>query len=111
MDQILALQEQRTKHVHFDQITMDELISAQLHDAFCSDVCRRLNEGEGLPFELNKKELLVRTATPDQQIVIPHALKKPVLWLKHHKTLAGYPGGPKLYVRVRRHYEVHAWIA
>ena len=43
VDQILELQEERTKHVHFDQITMHELISAQLHDAFCSDICRRLN--------------------------------------------------------------------
>ena len=56
VDQILALQEARTKHVHFDQITMDELISAQLHDAFCSDVFRRLNEGEGLPFVLEKTD-------------------------------------------------------
>ena len=58
---------------------MDELVSAQIHVWFCSDVCRRLNEGDGLPFKLNEDGLLVRTATPDQQIVIPHALKKRVL--------------------------------
>ena len=91
MDQILVLEEEQTKHVNFDQITMDELISVQLHDAFCSDVCRRLNEGEGLPFELKKDVLLARTATPNQQIFIPHAFKKRVLWLNHNRTLAGHP--------------------
>ena len=104
MDQILALQEERTQHVHFDQITMDELISAQLHDVFCADVCRRLNEGNGVPFEIKKEGLLVRTATAVQQIGTPHALKKRVLWLNHNPTLAGHPGGRKLYARVRRHF-------
>ena len=104
MDQILVLQEERTKNLHFDQITMDELISAQLHDVFCADVRRRLNEGEGVRFELNKDGLLVRTATPDQQVVITHALKKRVLWLNHNPTLSGHPGGRKLYARVRRHF-------
>ena len=83
---------------------MDKLISAQLHDAFWSDVCRRLNEGEGLPFELNKDGLLVQTATPDQQIVISHALNKGVLCLNHNPTLAGHTGSRKLYARVRLHF-------
>ena len=55
---------------------MDELISTQLHHAFCSDVCSPLNDGEGLPFELDENGLLVRTATTDQQIVIPHVAQR-----------------------------------
>ena len=103
MDQILALQEARIKHVHFDQITMEELISAQLHDAFCSDVCLHLNEADGLPLAL-EKWTLSPGSDPDQQIVIPHAFKKRVLWLNHNTTLAGHPGGRKLYALIRRHF-------
>ena len=56
VDQILAFQEERTKNVHFDQITMDELISAQLHDLFCAYVCRRLNEGGMYPSSSTKTD-------------------------------------------------------
>ena len=72
---------------------MDELITAQLHDPFCSDVCRRLNERKGLAFEFDENGLLVRTATHDHTIVVPHSLKKRVLWLNHYTTFAGHPRG------------------
>ena len=110
MDQILALQEEQTKHVHFDQITMDELISEKIHDAFCIDVHLRLNEGEDLHFELNKNGLIVWTAITDQQIVITHALKKHVLRLNKNTTLAVHPGGRKRYARIRRNFNCPALV-
>ena len=58
LDQILAIQEERTNHVHFDQITIEELISAQLHDAFCSDGYRRINEGRVYPSISTKTDCL-----------------------------------------------------
>ena len=69
------------------------MLSIQLHDPFCSDVCHHLNDGEVLAFELDENGLLVRTATHDHTIVVPHSLKKRVLWLNHYPTLAGHPGG------------------
>ena len=108
MDKILELQEARTKHVHFDKIAMEELISAQFHDVFCSEVYRRFNEGEDFPFVLDKSGLSVLTATPDEQIITPNSLKKRVLLSKHNPTLAGHPGGRKLYARIRLHFY---WMA
>ena len=100
VDELLVIQ-QMPNDVQFDPILMDEFITAQLHDLFCSDVCRHLNEEEGLAFELDDNGLLVRTATHDHTIVVPHSLKKRVLWLIHYTTLAGHPGGRKVYSKIR----------
>ena len=81
---------------------MNELINARLHDKFCSEICRLLNEGKICAFELYSNELLVLTATPDRQIVIQHSLKKCVLWFNHNPVLAGQPGGRKLYALIMK---------
>ena len=48
-DELLPLQKPSAPQTQYDQITLDELINAQLHDKFCSDICRSLNEGGALP--------------------------------------------------------------
>ena len=104
IDNILATLDNPSSDVTFTPITMEELVSAQFHDRFCSDIHRRLNEGEGLSFALDDNGLLVRTVNPDHQIVIPHSLKKRVLMLNHRPKLAAHPGGRKLYYRIKRHF-------
>lgn len=80
---------------------MAELISAQLKDGFGSDECRHLNEWDGMSFELDKHELLVRTATPHRPIMALYALRKRDVLLEHYPTLKGHPKGHKLYAKIR----------
>ena len=98
------MQDNPSKDVHFDQITLEEFVNAQLEDRFCADIHRRLNEGEGIAFGVDDNGLLVRTTQRDHQIVVPHSLKKHVLMLNHYPKVAGHPGGRKLYYRIKRHF-------
>lgn len=50
------------------------LISAQLHDRFCSEILRRLHEEEMLVFEVGDNGILDRTAEAAPQMVIPDTL-------------------------------------
>ena len=50
VDKLLSLQKKSSRQPHYFQITMNELINAQLHDKFCSDICRSLNEGKVCAF-------------------------------------------------------------
>lgn len=43
VDHLLAMQEGTYRELHFNQITLHELASAQLNDKFCSKIYRRLN--------------------------------------------------------------------
>lgn len=36
VDCLLAAEEEKVRDLHFSQISLEELFSAQLHDAFCS---------------------------------------------------------------------------
>ena len=101
-DHLLAIE--KTKEPQFQKITMEELLSSQHNDAFCAEISRRLNGGEKLSFSHDDNGLLVRTTHPEHQIVVPHSLKKRVLYLNHYPVLAGHPGGRKLYHRIRRHF-------
>ncbi len=85
----------------FTPISHEELVIAQQQDSFCSDIRRKLNEGEVLPFGFNQDGLLCRTVE-HEQVVIPHALKARVLHIHHYARLAGHPGGRKLYAAIRR---------
>ena len=87
VDNLLATREHAPRELNFNQITLDEFVTAQLNDKFCSDIHRRLNEGEKkLAFRVNKDVLLVRTVQTDHQIVVPHSLKQPVLYLHHYRV-------------------------
>ena len=85
----------------FQPISTEELHVCQQQDALCSDIRRRLNRGEVLPFGFNEDGLLCRTVQ-HEQIVIPHALKARVLHIYHYARLAGHPGGRKLYNTIKR---------
>lgn len=57
---------------------------------------------ESPPFQTDDNGLLVRTANPSAQIVVPHSLKQRLLALSHYPVLAGHTGGRKLYYRVKK---------
>ena len=88
----------------YTPITTEELLTNQLHDAFCSETRRRLERGVAIPFKIDDNGLLVRTVQDPPQVVVPHNLKKKVLHINHHTLLAGHPGGKKLYHRIRKDY-------
>ena len=56
----------------FEPISIEELTTAQLNDAFCVQIRRRLNEGVLLPFGENDDGVLCRKVS-HEQIFIPHA--------------------------------------
>ena len=85
----------------FEPISMEELATAQLSDAFCVQIRRRLNEGVVLPFGENDDGVLCRKVS-HEQIVIPHSLKQRVLHIHHYSRLAGHPDGRKLYQSIRK---------
>ena len=86
-------------------VTREEVAASQLLDPFCADIRSRLNGGELLPFEEDDSGLLIRIVTRHQQVVVPKALRERILYMGHHATLAGAPGGRKLYATLRRdHY-------
>lgn len=64
-DNELITQNAREDEPQFAKFILQELISAQYHERFCSDICRRLNEGETLSSTHDDKGLLVRTLNAD----------------------------------------------
>lgn len=77
---------------------------AQLGDTFCRQIRSRLNEGEGLPFAVNNRGLLVRNMGSNSRIVIPATLQPRVLYLSHYSQLDGHPGGRPLNTSLHRYF-------
>lgn len=90
--------------LHFSQVTIEDLISAELHDAFCSELHRKIDGREIPPFLTDNNGLLVLTANTNAQIVIPHSRKQLMLAFSHYPLLVGHPSGSKLYFRLKQHF-------
>lgn len=78
---------------------MEELLASQHNDAFCSENSPGINEGDKLSFKIDDDGLLISTIHADNQIVVPHSLKKRVLYINDYHVLADNPGGRTLYHR------------
>lgn len=61
-----------------------------------------MDEGIGVPFQVDEGGILGRTAEGHPQVVIPQSLQSRVLHMAHHAKAAGHPGGRKLYYTLRR---------
>lgn len=62
-DKLLAtLESPKPSNAKGKSIVVEELLQAQLHDAFCAEIHRKLNEGEVQGFESDDNGLLVRTS-------------------------------------------------
>lgn len=92
------------KDTRFEKITMEERHASQHNDALCSEISRRLNEGEKSSFKNDDDGLLIRTIYADLQIAVPHTLKKRVIYISHYPVIAGHPGGRQIYYRIRHHF-------
>ena len=99
-----AMDDAASPEVHFEPITREELLQAQLRDEFCASIRRKLNEGGEMSFEINDDGILVRSGDKGEQIVVPHSLKQRILYINHHTLLAGHPGGRKLYYKIRKDF-------
>ena len=104
VDETLSSLKEPSLDVMITPITMVEILYAQLNHRFRSNTFIRLNEGEGLAFEIDDNGLLVRTVNPDSQIVVTHSHKKRALMLKYRPKQAAHLGGRKLYNRLKRHF-------
>ena len=85
-------------------MTREEIARHQMTDEFCTTIRQYLNQGEKIPFLVDDTGVLVRTVEADPQVVVPHAPKARVLNMGHHTTLAGHPGGRKMYYTLRKDY-------
>lgn len=76
IDHLLANRDDLDDKPQLSHISLEELLSAQFHDRFCSEICRRLNEGENLSFPHENNGVMVVKINTDSKIVILHSLKK-----------------------------------
>lgn len=97
--QLLEIEERKERLV--EKATMEELLSSQHNDEFCSEISRCRNRGEKLSFYNDDNGLLFRISYPEHKIVVPLSLNKPVLYLNHYPILTGSPRGSKLYNRIK----------
>ena len=104
VDVDIAKQGPAPANVSFQPIQIEELLREQLVDGFCTEICRRLNGGEVLPFDIDDEGLLTRSSGRGNQIVIPQCLKERVLLINHYSLLNGHPGGRKLYHKIRKDF-------
>lgn len=73
LNRLIDTEPKKPRDRHLTQINLDELISAKLHDLFCSDTHQMIH-AENPPFRTYDNQLLVRNANPDPQVVVPHTL-------------------------------------
>lgn len=56
INRILEAEKKQPRDLHLSQITLQELIFAQLHDAFCSEIHQKIDEGRVLRSALTKTD-------------------------------------------------------
>lgn len=72
IDELLTTEEESAPmSSHFVRKTIEEFFAAQLKDAICSDIRRRLNRGEWLTFGLDETGISIRSGEMRNQIVAP----------------------------------------
>lgn len=81
-----------------------ELLSGQLEDPFCVNMPRELGKGEVVSLPVDEKGVSIRLSTESPQTVIPKSLQAWVLHLSHFPTMAGHPGGRKMYYLLLAHF-------
>lgn len=59
----------------FTSIELDQLVSRQVHDRFCTKIQRSLNNGVVLAFDFNDDGLSIRNAKAGPHVVMPGLLK------------------------------------
>lgn len=87
-----------------EAIQTEEILREQQEDAMCQDIVDSLDDGRNTPFKLNEDGVLIRTATPFQQIVIPESLRARVLNMMHTQVTSGHPGERRMYQTMRKIY-------
>ena len=85
-------------------IRIDELIAAQQEDRYCQSVRERMDQGQSERFQEDSRGLIVRISPLDdiRQIVAPKTLRPKILHMSHYPTLAGHPGGRRMFETIRR---------
>lgn len=57
------------------QVSVEELMQAQLHNLFWEQIRLQLNGGKGLPFEFDSNGVFIRRGNLKSQVVIPTSLR------------------------------------
>ena len=103
-DNILATMDPTSDSELLEPISVEELLTEQQKDHFCTNLRSHLNGGEDLSFALGEKGVSFRLVDAVPQVLVPETLKRRILHLSHHAKLAGHPGGAKLNRTLRRHF-------
>lgn len=107
LDRLLAAEQEQPRDLHFSQITLIELISAQMEDAFCSEIHIKidgLGAGESPLFRTDDNGLFVRTTNRNTKVFVPHSGKPRVLDLSHYLVFASHHGRLNLYYRTKQDF-------
>lgn len=64
---------------HFDPITIEELLLAELTDRFCAEIGRRLEKMEKQDFVVDDNTISIHTSDKSGQISAPHSPKELIL--------------------------------
>jgi len=70
----------------------DKVVEAQQSDDYSVKMSTRVERGTAKAFFRNKHHGLYRRTPYSNQFVIPKSLRKRVLTLEHHATVAAHPG-------------------
>ena len=86
-----------------DPFNMEELLQAQSEDGFCKSKAEMVGYPKS-DYDYDRYGILVRKSKLDgtQQRVVPVTLCARLLHMSHYPTLAGHPGGIRMYYTLRR---------
>ena len=87
-------------------LTLEEILEEQRKDAYVQHITKLIEQNEIKIYKINEQGVLVRIYPIDlvEQIFLPKPLRERVLYLAHHTTVAGHPGGTRMYSTLRRTY-------
>jgi len=87
-----------------EPVEFDDVVEAQQTDDYCVVMTKRVKLGTAKAFFRDEHHALYRRAPYGNQLVIPKSLRKRVLTLEHHATVAAHPGMNRVYYTMRKAY-------
>jgi len=100
-----------------EPMEFDAFVKAQQTDDYCVEMSTRVQRVTAKAFFRNEHHALYHRTPYGNQLVIPKSLRKRVLSLEHHATVAAHPGMNRMYCTMRKAYywrlmvtEIHTTI-
>ena len=82
-------------------VEFEDIVEEQQSDDFCVNMMARIKQNKPTRFFVDEHAALWRRSPYGNQLVIPEALRRQVLHLEHHATVAAHPGMNRMYYAMR----------